>query len=73
MRWGQFPEVTQPKHRSYIRSYWRFLLGWHPPPHSYGIRAEVARRLRLQARAEVISYRLSPKPLPPNGRVISIK
>lgn len=52
--WGDFPTITNPNERNYVRIYWRFLLGWAKPPTDAPINAPTLRRL---ARAEIKAYK----------------
>jgi hypothetical protein len=56
-QWGQFPEVTRPEHRRYIRQYWRFLLNWEYPPPRNSIDLDTGIHLRVRAKEEVMEYR----------------
>lgn len=56
--WGSFEEVTPQAHRSYVRAYWRFLLGWGRVPLPTTVPDPTTRkRLRARAREEIHAYR----------------
>ena len=66
--WGQFPTITHPHERAYVRAYWRSLLGWGAPPLPPPT-LERARYLRILARHEVLRYCESAK----TGKIILFK
>ncbi len=56
-KWGTFPSITDPDHRTYVRAFWRYLLGWEPSPPRPPSDRPLGRALRQTARAEIIDYR----------------
>jgi len=55
--WGQFKEVSHPEARRFVHNYWRFLLGWGPPPRGNSLPLQARRLLRIMARTEFYAYR----------------
>lgn len=55
--WGEFKKVVPLDHRTYVRAYWRYLLGWGRAP-ARSLDPIVLKSLRRLAREEVDAYKL---------------